>query len=323
MKAAYINQTGSYNEIKIGELPTPVVGDNDVLVKVDYVSVNHVDTFVRAGGFETSMEFPFVIGRDAVGTVTKIGNSVTRFNIGDHVWTNSMGYDGRNGVTSELAAIPESRLFKAPDVDEVQLIASLHSSATAAIVLHDVFGIKRNKNILIEGAGGHVGTKLVQLSKLSGLNVTTTSNARDFERLTELGSDETYDYHNSVLDIHQQFDYIIDTSGKVSLNDNLKKLNLYGQVVLITAPKDNHFTFDVRDFYTSSKSVKGFVISHASLEQIQKAGRVLNYWLSKGYLLDDKCEVMPLDKAAQAHEVLENGQDAGKRLILKLSNLDQ
>ncbi|KRK81110.1 alcohol dehydrogenase catalytic domain-containing protein [Companilactobacillus nodensis] len=181
MKAAYINQTGSYNEIKIGELPTPVVGDIDVLVKIDYVSVNHVDTFVRAGGFETSMKFPFVIGRDAVGTVTRIGNSVTRFNVGDHVWTNSMGYDGRNGVASELAAIPESRLFKAPDVDEVQLIASLHSSATAAIVLHDVFGIKRNKNILIEGAGGHVGTKLVQLSKLSGLNVTTTSNARDFE----------------------------------------------------------------------------------------------------------------------------------------------
>lgn len=319
MKSAYIDKTGSFSEIKIGELPIPTVQDNEVLIKVNYTSINHVDTFVRAGGFETEMSFPFVIGRDAVGIVEKVGRSVKKFKIGDRVWTNSMGYDGRNGVASEYAVVPESRLFAAPDVDEGQLIASVHSSATAAIVLNDIFDVKRNKKILIEGAGGHVGTKLVQLSSLLGLQVTTTSNSRNFEKLTKLGSDQTLDYHDEVSAITEKFDYIIDTSGKVDLNQNLQKLNLYGQIVLITAPKNNKFEFDVREFYTSSKSVKGFVISHATLEQIQKASRVLNYWLERGYLLDDNCEVLPLEDAAKAHQMLEVGDDHGKRIILKIN----
>ncbi|WP_125568953.1 quinone oxidoreductase family protein [Companilactobacillus insicii] len=318
MKAAYIDRTGAYNEIKIGELPTPKIKDNEILVRIDYTSVNHVDTFVRAGGFETNMKFPFVIGRDAIGTVEQVGSAVNKFKIGDYIWTNSMGYDGRNGVTSELASIPESRAFKAPDVDKIKLIATLHSSATAAIVLNDIFEVKHNKNILIEGAAGHVGTKLVQLSKLSGLNVTTTSNSKDFERLKKLGSGQTIDYHTDISEVPGMFDYIIDTSGKVSLNKSLKKLNLYGQVVLITSPSDNQFKFDVKEFYTSSKSIKGFVISHAKLEQIQKASRVLNYWLDRGYLLDDDYEILPLEDASKAHMMLEKGTDGGKRLVLKV-----
>ncbi|WP_334330339.1 quinone oxidoreductase family protein [Companilactobacillus sp. HBUAS59699] len=318
MKAAYIEKTGSYKEIKIGELPLPTIKNNEVLVKVSYTSVNHVDTFVRAGGFETKMNFPFVIGRDAVGIVEKIGQAVNNFQVGDHVWTNSMGYDGRVGVTSEFVAIPDNRLFKAPKVDPVQLVASVHSSATAAIILNDIFQVKRNGSILIEGAAGHVGTKLVQLSKLLGLKVTTTSNTNDFEQLIKLGSNQTIDYHTDISLVKNKFDYIIDTSGRVDLNQNLQKLKLYGQVVLITAPKTNQFAFDVRQFYTSSKSIKGFVISHATLEQIQKASRVLNYWLEQGYLLDDACEVLPLADASKAHQMLEEGSDHKQRLVLKL-----
>lgn len=318
MRAAYINKTGSYDEIKVGELPIPTIKDNEVLVRVHFASVNHVDTFVRAGGFETEMTFPFVIGRDAVGVVQKFGSKVAGFKIGEVVWTNSMGYDGRPGVTSELVTIPFSRLFHAPNVDEKKLIASVHSSATAAIVLNDVFDVKHGGNILIEGAAGHVGTKLVQLSKLLGLTVSTTSNNRDFERLVKLGSSETYDYHEPVGSIEHDFDYIIDTSGKVDLNDNIQRLTLGGQIVLITAPKSNQFTFDVRQFYTNSKAIKGFVISHATLEQIQKASRVLNYCLGKHYLLDDTCEILPLSQAAKAHKMLEEGMDSGKRLLIDL-----
>lgn len=319
MKAAYIEQTGSYEKIKVGDLPITEVKPLEILLKVDYVSVNHVDTFVRAGGFKTNMQYPFVIGRDAVGTIQKIGGEVTEFKVGDRVWTNSMGYDGRTGVTSEFVAVPTNRLFKAPDVDERQLIASVHSSATAQILLSDILKVKSNKNILIEGAAGHVGTKLLQISKLLGLNITTTSNKRDFDRLKKIGSDELIDYHQEISDIDKLFDYVIDTSGKVDLNDNLNLLNLYGQIGMITAPKSNRFKFDVREFYTSSKSIRGFVISHASLEQLRGAGRVLNYSFENGQLLDDSVLELPLEKASEAHKMLEEGLDHGKRIVLKIN----
>ncbi|WP_125714369.1 quinone oxidoreductase family protein [Companilactobacillus kedongensis] len=318
MKAAYIENTGLYDQIKIGNLAIPEVKPTDVLIKVNYVSVNHVDTFVRAGGFKTDLEFPFVIGRDAIGTVKEVGKEVKNFKIGDKVWTNSMGYDGRKGISSEFAAVPNNRLLKAPDVDEKQLIASVHSSATAQILLTSILRVQSDKKILIEGAAGHVGTKLVQIGKILGLSITTTSNSRDFDRLKKLGSSQLIDYHQNVSEIKNMFDYIIDTSGKVSLNDNLHLLNLYGQIGMITAPKDNHFSFDVREFYTGSKSIKSFVISHASLEQLQIAGGALNEYFRSGKLLDDEVLELPLEKAGEAHKMLEEGSDHGKRIILRI-----
>lgn len=320
MRAAYIEQTGSINQIIIGELPRPKLTDSEVLVKTIAVSVNFVDTFVRAGGFKTKLTFPFVIGRDAVGTVVKVGTKVDNFKIGELVWTNSMGYDGRQGTTSEFVAVPKERLFAVPDgVDPVKLVASVHSSATAAILLGDILQVEPDHNLLVEGAAGHVGSKLVSLAKPLGLDVATTSNKRDFAKLTKQGVDSTYDYHQPISNIAKNFDYIVDTSGKVDLQANLDKLQLRGQVGLITAPSTNKFTFDVRQMYTSTKSIKGFVISHATLTQLQNAGHLLNKSFAAGELLDDKILQLPMEQAAKAQKMLVEGQTKNQKIILKMS----
>ena len=313
MKAAYIEKNGPASTIKIGQLPIPELKSDEILVKVKAVSVNFVDTFVRAGSFKTKQDFPFVIGRDAVGTVSAIGRDVSQFKTDDLVWTNSMGYDGRMGTSSELVAVPEARLFHAPKVDPIKLVASVHSSATAAIVLSDVLQVESNHRILIEGGAGHVGTKFIELAKSLGLEVATTSNSNDFEKLQQLGTDKTLDYHEP---IQGNYDYIVDTSGKVSLQNNLDHLNLYGKIALITAPKDNQFDFQVRQMYTKSQSINGFVISHATLKQIQSAGKILNDNFEAGRLLTDEILTMPLDQAAKAQQLLENHQTKNQRIVL-------
>ena len=317
MKAAYINQVGGIDEIKIGELPMPELRDNEVMIKTLAVSVNFVDTFVRSGGFKTAMDFPFVIDRDAVGTVVEVGKDVAGFHKGELVWTNSMGYDGRPGTTSEFVIVPESRLYSVPEgINPIKLVSSVHSSATAAILLADILQVQSGNKILIEGAAGHVGTKLVTLAKSLGLKVSTTSNIRDFSKLKSLGVSESYDYHGTVSAITDKFDYIVDTSGKVDLQDNLAKLTLHGQVGLITAPKTNQFTFNVRQMYTSAQAIKGFVISHASVEQLQHASELLNDNFSAGKLLDDEILQLPMEKAASAQEMLVNGNTKGKKIVL-------
>lgn len=319
MRAAYINQIGDVDEIKIGNIAKPEILDDDVLVKVSAVSVNFVDTFVRSGSFKTELEFPFVIGRDAVGIVSSMGKNVKDFQIGDLVWTNSMGYDGRSGVTSEFASIPKDRLFVLPkDVDPIKAVAAVHSSATAAILLRDILKVQKGYKILVEGAAGHVGRKLISLAKSMGLKVSTTSNSKDFTELQRLGIENLYDYCKPITSIPDKFDYIIDTSGKVHLQDNLNNLNLGGQIGLITSPKNGRFSFNVRKMYMQDQSIKGFVISHATIKQLRNAAELLNRNFAMGKLLDDEIKSMPMEQAAQAHKILVDGQSGNKKIVLMM-----
>ncbi|HIY92834.1 quinone oxidoreductase family protein [Companilactobacillus sp. HBUAS56275] len=319
MKAAFIEHLGSYSEIKYGELPVPVINSNEVLVKVQKIAVNFVDTFVRSGGFKANVIFPFVIGRDAVGTVSQIGSEVTSFNIGDVVWTNSMGYDGRVGVSSEYTAVPAKRLYKVPTgVDTTQLIAAVHSAATAVILLRDVLQVRSGQNILIEGGAGHVGQKLTEVAKILGLQTTTTSNQRNFNLMRELQVDHYYDYHQPVAEIEDDFDNIVDTSGKISLPINLSKLNLHGKIGMITAPKASAQEIDFQKFYTSVQSIRGFVISHATEYQLAQTAEFLNRNFSKGKLLRDEVMTLPLSQASEAQRMLETHQTNGKKLILTI-----
>ncbi|CAM2927937.1 oxidoreductase [Streptococcus acidominimus] len=114
MKAAYITETGPTDRIIWGELSDPNSKTSEILIEVEAVAINAVDTFIRSGLYQTQLPTPFILGRDAIGRVVEVGFVVQQFHIGDRVWTNSMDYDGRQGVTSQLAIIPENRAFLAP-----------------------------------------------------------------------------------------------------------------------------------------------------------------------------------------------------------------
>ena len=177
--------------------------------------------------------------------------------------------------------------------------------------------LTRGQAILIEGAAGNVGRKFIQLAHQLGAVVTTTSAARDFDRCRQLGSELTMDYHEPVASqCDRQFDHIIDTSGKVPLQANLAALNQGGQVTLITAPADNHFTFDVRQFYMAQKQISGFVISHATDDQLARAAKWLNQQFAAGALLEDDLNCQPFAAAAEVHAALEQGRDHHQRFVL-------
>lgn len=319
MKAVVFDDFGRPEQLHVAEIPRPMLIPKTVLVKVTAVAVNHVDTFVRRGTFKTPLVAPYIAGRDLVGEV--VASSQAAFKVGERVWTNSMGYDGRMGATAEYVAVPAERLYHVPAaVDAVQLVAAVHSAATAAIVLRTVMQIQAGQTLLIEGAAGHVGRKLIQLARQAGAIVVTTSASRDFEDCQQLGSTACYDYqHGFEQQLHADqwaFDHVIDTSGQVALTTNLDLLKLGGQVTLITAPADNHFTFAVRQFYTSQQRINGFVISHATVAQLQLAAQVLNQAFQAGRLLDDHIKRAHFTDAAWCHKQLETGRDHRQRFVL-------
>lgn len=106
MRAAYVDATGPAETITIGSLPVPRPGSTDVLVAVRASTVNPVDTFVRSGAYRTPVTFPFVIGRDLVGSVVEAGPGASGFVPGQPVWCNSLGHGGRQGAAAGYAVAP-------------------------------------------------------------------------------------------------------------------------------------------------------------------------------------------------------------------------
>src|ERR671923_2177894 len=134
--AAYVTELGPPDRIRVGELPLPPLGPTDVLVAVEALAVNHVDTFVRSGRWRTPTPFPFVVGRDLVGRVVEAGEGAVGFAPGERVWCNSMGHAGRQGAFATEVVVPAERLFHVPDgpdgsgLDPVDAVAVLHPATT-------------------------------------------------------------------------------------------------------------------------------------------------------------------------------------------------
>lgn len=317
MQAMVFKSFGPATVIHTATLPVPPVAPTTVLVKVTAVAVDHVDTFVRSGRFQTPLADPHIVGRDLVGRVRAVGSAVTQFHVGQTVWSNSMGYDGRMGATAEMVAVPADRLYSAPaTIDPYALVAAVHSAATAAIVLDSVMHLTAGETLLVEGGAGNVGRKLVALGAAAGATVYATANPRDFARLRTLGA-TPIDYHADLTTLAlPPVDHAIDTSGHVALQTNADLLGQGGQIVQITTPPAQPSTLNIPAFYMQMQRLTGFVISHASVTQLHQAATTLNHAFARGQLLDDQLLVRPFSTAATAHHALETGQDDHHRLVL-------
>src|SRR5262245_11313152 len=104
MKAVYLTETGSPEVLRFGELPEPLVGPNDVLIRVRACSLNRLDVFTREGSHGTRITPPHVLGGDVAGEVVRVGEGVDGFQPGDQVIAN-----GRGGY-AELAVAPGERV---------------------------------------------------------------------------------------------------------------------------------------------------------------------------------------------------------------------
>src|SRR5262245_54006653 len=111
MKAAFIEATGDPEIIRYAELPKPVPGKGEVLVRVGAVSVNPIDTYIRAGTAKMPLPKPFIVGCDLAGTVESVGPDAKRFKPGDRVWGSNQGLLGRQGTFAEYASVQEEWLY--------------------------------------------------------------------------------------------------------------------------------------------------------------------------------------------------------------------
>ncbi|MFG3203627.1 NADPH:quinone reductase [Streptomyces sp. NPDC048192] len=323
MRAAYIEELGSPDVIRYGEIAPPRPGPTDVLVDVLATAVDPVDTLVRSGTFRTHVDFPFVVGRDLVGTVAETGPGVTGFRTGDRVWCNSLGHGGRQGAAAEQAVVAADRLYRLPDgVDPCAAVAVFHPAATAYLALFVHGRLHVGETVLVAGAAGNVGSALVTMAVRAGARVLATAAARDVRYCAELGAAEVFDYRDPDLTERARaaapsgLDLYLDTAGVNDLETWVDLLALRGRAVLLAGPRTRP-VLPAGALYMNDRSVVGFVISHATTGELAEAAAYINDLLGRGVLRSRTIEVFPLSAAADVHARMEKGELHGRRAVLR------
>ncbi|OIK07515.1 NADPH:quinone reductase [Streptomyces monashensis] len=323
MRAAYIRELGPADVIRYGEIPAPVPGPTDVLVAVRATAVDPVDTFVRSGLFPTHLTFPFVVGRDLVGTVAEAGPGVTGFRVGDRVWCNSLGHEGRQGAAAERAVVAADRLYHLPDgVDPDTAVAVVHPAATAYLALFVHGRLRAGETVLVAGAAGNVGSALVTMAARAGARVLATAGPRDAAYCAESGAAEVFDYRGPDLAgtirgaAPSGVDLYLDTAGVNDLETSVALLARRGRVVLL-AGAGTRPVLPAAALYMNDRSVVGFVISHATTDELAEAAGYINDLLGRGALRARRTEILPLSAAGAVHARLERGELHGRRVVLR------
>jgi 2-desacetyl-2-hydroxyethyl bacteriochlorophyllide A dehydrogenase len=320
MQAAYIRALGPPESIEVGEIPTPVPGPTDVLVEVGLVAANPVDALIRSGRYSTRIPFPFVVGRDLVGTVTSAGTA-TGFAVGDRVWCNSLGHDGRQGSFAQFAVAPAERCYRlTPGVDPAVAVAVAHPAATAYLGWFVHARLRAGETVYVGGAGGNVGNAATAMARRAGAHVVVSARTEDHERCRAAGADVLLDYRDTRLPERLQaatpngVDVFWDTSGHNDFNLVAQVIAVGGRV-LLTAGANKPLRLPVTGLYTKDVNVLGFVISRASLSDLAAAAELINGMLEADSLTARVNDVLPLSAAADVHARLEAGQVVGRVLL--------
>ncbi|MBS0507268.1 MAG: NADPH:quinone reductase [Proteobacteria bacterium] len=321
MRAAFIEQPGG--AIRLGRLPVPCPGPTDVLVRVQASGVNHVDLFVRSGAYRTPMPRPFVLGRDLVGSVAGLGAGVSGFAVGERVWCNSLGHAGRQGALAEYAVVAADRLYPLPaQADAQQAVAMLHTAATAHIGLVREARLQAGETLLVEGAGGGVGSAVVQLARCMGARVIATASARDAAWCRQCGADVVLDYRTA--DLYQQvsqaapegIDLWWDNSGRHDFLAVLPLMRLGGRVLVMSGLGGASASLPVGQLYTRDVSLHGFAISNASAADLARAAAAMNRLFAAGRLQARIGATFHLADVAQAYAAVQAGGVNGRIVVL-------
>ena len=246
MKAIVQDKYGSSDDVlQLREIDKPVAGDDEVLVRVLAASVHpdvwHVLTglpyVLRMMGAGLRRPKNPVPGTDVAGLVESVGKNVTRFQPGDEVFGETIrGHQWANGgAYAEYATAPECTLALKPANVTFEQAAAVPTSAIIALpTLRGEAKIQAGQRVLVNGAGGGVGSVAVQLAKALGANVTGVDNMAKLDMVRSIGADQVIDYTQEDFTRRgERYDLIFDIPGNHSLADCRRALTPGGTYVLI------------------------------------------------------------------------------------------
>lgn len=318
MQAIVFDSYGSPSMLSLQEIEKPSIGDNDVLVRVHAASVNSWDRDNLQGAFANRGMLGWrrprvrVLGGDIAGRIEAVGSKVTRWKVGDEVLgdLSNAGW----GAFAEYARAPETALAPKPSELSFEHAAALPQAAVLALQgIVDHGAVQAGERVLINGAGGGVGSFAVQLAKLHGAEVTGVDSEPKLGLVSELGADHVMDYR--AVDYTQsagRYDFILDCELHRSASDCRRVLAKDGRLTIVGG--------------APMRILKAFLLgrwlAHSSGQQISVLMHKANKNLAQLADLAAKSCIKPaiereysLSEVPQAMQRMCDGQVIGKAVI--------
>jgi NADPH:quinone reductase-like Zn-dependent oxidoreductase len=311
MRAAVTEAFGGIDRVAVRDLPKPVPGPGEVLVRVKAAAMNPLDCKLREGKFRLIFRVkpPFVLGFDLAGEVEAVGPGVARLRPGDAVF----GALSRPGAHAEYAVAGEELLLPKPSRLSFEDAAALPAAAMSALqALRDDAGLREGQRVLLNGAGGGIGTFAIQIAKARGARVTAVASARNQDLLGELGADECLDYAREDFTRREAaFDVILDLVPNRSFPECRPALAAGGTYVT-TLPGPGPFFWRALTVLPlfGGRRCRALMLrpKRRDLEEIVQ-------FIEEGKLRSVVGDVFPLDAIREAHVRMQSGHARGKIVV--------
>jgi NADPH:quinone reductase len=312
MKAVVLTRFGGPDAFELQTLPVPPVGSRQVRVRVHATAINPLDYQIRRGDYADYVPLPAVIGHDVSGVVEAVGAEVTEFAPGDEVCYTPKIFGGAGSYAEVHVADVDLVGRKPRNLSHVEAASLTLVGGTVWEAFVGRAGLRVGETILIHGGAGGVGTIAIQVAKAIGARVVTTARANDHEFVRALGADDAVDYTSTdyvdavdALTEGRGVDVVFDTIGGDTLTRSPLVLAQLGRVVSlvdIAAPQNlveawgrnasYHFVFTCQN--------------RGKLDELTKL-------VERGLVRPVIGAVLPFERLAEGHEVLEAGSRRGLR----------
>ena len=332
MKAYVLDAYRKGAALRLGDVPDPVVGPDDVLIEIHAAGLNPLDTKIRNGEFKPILPYkpPFVLGHDLAGIVTRVGDNVKRFKVGDAVYTRPR--DGRIGAFAEYLAVNEADVARKPANISMEEAASVPlTGLTAWQVLVDRAKVKRGQKVLIHAGSGGVGTLAIQLARHLGAHVATTAGTSNLGLVRDLGAETVVDYKTQDFsETLSGYDVALNSLDGKTLAKSLKVLKPGGKLISISGPPDPAFgkeqglnwvirqllrllSMSIRRKARRQRASYSFLFMRANGKQLGE----ITTLIEKGAIRPIVDRVFPFEKLNEALDYIDTGRAKGK-VVVKL-----
>jgi NADPH:quinone reductase-like Zn-dependent oxidoreductase len=319
MKAIVCDRYGPPDVLRLEDLERPIPRDDQVLVKVHASSLNAADFEILGGAVSARIAGPLrprnrIPGSDVAGRVVEVGKRIKRLKVGDAVFGDLFmcGF----GAFAEYVAAPESALMLKPDGVSFEDAATLPQAAKIALQgLRGKRPLKKGQRVLVNGAGGGMGTFAVQIAKYYGAEVTGVDSIGKLKMLRDIGADHVIDYAQEDCTMgEKRYDLILDTVARRSIFNYRRVMAPDGLYVLVGGSRCPLFQAILLGPLISIVSKKKMGINPWNVDKDEDL-RLLLQLIEKGNLLpviDRRC---PLSEIPRALNDLSKGLVMGKVVI--------
>jgi NADPH:quinone reductase-like Zn-dependent oxidoreductase len=340
VRAVVIERHGGPEVLRVGEVPTPEPGPGQVRVRVVAAALNHLDLWVRRGIPEMELALPHVPGADGAGVVDALGPGVEGWSPGDEVYIQPGLFCGRcefcrrgeestciryrllgehvDGTLAEYVVVPAVNVYHKPrGLDWLTAAAFPLVYQTAWRLLITAGELAAGETVLVHGAGGGVSSAALQIARYAGALVYATSSSRaKLDRAISLGADVAIDYRTEdvaarirALTAKRGVDLVVDNVGEATWRTSIECVRRGGRIVTCGATTGRDAVTPIPRIFWKHITIRGSTMSNRrefdTISKLVIGGRIRP-------VVD---ATFPLDRAPEAFDRLERGEQFGKIIV--------